>query len=425
MMTISLSVIVAIKVVANEINWERRWTSGTVGDHSDDLDAEHSSLTDISHAVATTPERVADIIPGILLILGLLGTFVGLGVALNKASIILTEASSADIGDSLSNLISMMSGLGTKFKTSTWGILSFLLFKTWASYNDFDERRLRWCIQKVKRELATVRTHKEEKEATQNQKILYFLEKIEEGINSSRISAKENSTYAYEMKVAIIKYIKENQKYIDSFSSATHDIAESASSMGISARDLRESINQFDNEVKNVLGGVRKDIENSINRMSNEFTKNLISINECFSDASNNLASTLGAAAEGISHSSEKINTSIYSLSQELTAIMEKFKYEMIGAVSNIDKSIEKQLDAYKEFQITSESLTDSVNIINNIVEDLGITIKSALDAVSDSRLEKKEELRRFVEAFNALQSQNKIIEKMLSNTLPNSNASQ
>lgn len=72
---------------------------------------------------------MAEIMPGILLILGLLGTFLGLSMALNKASSILIDANSAAGMDSaMSNLMGMMEGLGTKFKTST-GNNSILISK--------------------------------------------------------------------------------------------------------------------------------------------------------------------------------------------------------------------------------------------------------------------------------------------------------
>ena len=77
--------------------------------------------------------------PGLLLVIGLLGTFVGLGIALNKASEILQQAQGAGMDQAMGNLMGMMEGLGTKFKTSTWGIIGFLLFKAWATKNGFDE----------------------------------------------------------------------------------------------------------------------------------------------------------------------------------------------------------------------------------------------------------------------------------------------
>jgi myosin heavy subunit len=137
---------------AKPVSWEKKWNGSAQIDGSvDDLDVEHGSVNEISAAVASTGEKLADIMPGILLILGLLGTFLGLGIALNKASTILLEANAGGGMDSaMANLMGMMEGLGTKFKTSTWGIMAFLLLKAWSARNGYEERRLRWCVGKMK-----------------------------------------------------------------------------------------------------------------------------------------------------------------------------------------------------------------------------------------------------------------------------------
>lgn len=137
---------------ATPASWEKKWNgNGQIGDHADNLDVEHGSVNEISAAVASTGEKLADIMPGILLILGLLGTFLGLGIALNKASTILLEANAGGgMDNAMANLMGMMEGLGTKFKTSTWGIMAFLLIKAWSARNGYEERRLRWCVGKMK-----------------------------------------------------------------------------------------------------------------------------------------------------------------------------------------------------------------------------------------------------------------------------------
>lgn len=137
---------------AKPASWEKKWNGSSQSDNgADDLDVEHGSVNEISAAVASTGEKLADIMPGILLILGLLGTFLGLGIALNKASAILLEANAGGgMENAMTNLMGMMEGLGTKFKTSTWGIIAFLMLKAWSAFNGYEERRLRWCVGKMK-----------------------------------------------------------------------------------------------------------------------------------------------------------------------------------------------------------------------------------------------------------------------------------
>lgn len=157
--------------------WEKKWN----GSGADDLDVEHGSVNEISAAVASSGEKMADIMPGILLILGLLGTFLGLGIALNKASTILIEANAGGgMDNAMTGLMGMMEGLGTKFKTSTWGLMAFLVIKGFSSLSSYDERRLRWCIGKMKAAFEQGRQTKRESHERDQQALLVTLSKIDQ-----------------------------------------------------------------------------------------------------------------------------------------------------------------------------------------------------------------------------------------------------
>ncbi|MBD8494482.1 hypothetical protein [Pseudomonas syringae] len=130
--------------------WERNWQGGT---HKGALDLEHGSISELSHALASLPERIVSNMPGLLLIFGLLGTFLGLGMALDKASGVLQgSAESLDaMSDSLAQLTGMMKDLGSKFKTSTWGIIAFIVLKLWESSRwSAESRRTDWCVRQMK-----------------------------------------------------------------------------------------------------------------------------------------------------------------------------------------------------------------------------------------------------------------------------------
>lgn len=174
-----LATMASVSIYAKAESWEKKWNGGTVDDHSDDLDADHGSINDISSAVATRAEKVADVMPGMLLILGLLGTFLGLGIALNKASMILVDANNgAGMDAAMSNLMGMMEGLGTKFKTSTWGIMAFLALKVWSAYNGYDERRLRWCAVRMKNELERARFERKAAANHEREELILSLKEI-------------------------------------------------------------------------------------------------------------------------------------------------------------------------------------------------------------------------------------------------------
>jgi len=160
-------------------NWENNWFGGNKNNKSKKLDAEHGSVMEISEAVATPAEKLADIMPGMILIIGLLGTFLGLGLALDKASSILNGANAlSNMDSSMSSLMDMIKDLGTKFKTSTWGLLVFILLKVILSKNGYEERRLRWSIEKVKSELDVVRDQKLQEKRNNNNKLIECMQSI-------------------------------------------------------------------------------------------------------------------------------------------------------------------------------------------------------------------------------------------------------
>ncbi|MFV3380942.1 hypothetical protein [Pseudomonas sp. NY15354] len=178
---IALGVVLSVLLVslrANPVSWQRKWEGEDFDATPSGLEVEHGSISELSQAVATPAEKLAGMMPGLLLIVGLLGTFLGLGLALDKASSIL-QSSGSSVGamdDSMQNLMAMMQGLGTKFKTSTWGIIAFILLKVWESWSGFEERRLKWCINKMKGELGQAREMREreklESEERQHQSLM-------------------------------------------------------------------------------------------------------------------------------------------------------------------------------------------------------------------------------------------------------------
>lgn len=147
--------VVAVHLSASEPAWEKKWKQASNSRSGVTQGIEQGGVTDLFHIVATRSEKLAEVMPGMLLIVGLLGTFIGLGLALDKASSILGASNAMDAAgaaDGLQNMLGMLQGLGTKFKTSTWGITGFILLKVWSEASNFEAKRMAWVIGKIKQE---------------------------------------------------------------------------------------------------------------------------------------------------------------------------------------------------------------------------------------------------------------------------------
>ena len=155
MLSMLVLTVVAVHLSASERAWEKKWKQASNSKSGITQGIEQGGVTDLFHIVATRSEKLAEVMPGMLLIVGLLGTFIGLGLALDKASSILGASNAMDAAgaaDGLQNMLGMLKGLGTKFKTSTWGIAGFILLKVWSEASNFEAKRMAWVIGKVKQE---------------------------------------------------------------------------------------------------------------------------------------------------------------------------------------------------------------------------------------------------------------------------------
>lgn len=216
MLCMVLLTIAKTHATAKPASWEAKWNRGTPDDKSDDLDIEHGSVTDLWQAVATWPEKLAEIMPGMLLVVGLLGTFLGLGLALNHASQILGSPNALSAGgaaNSMHQLLGMLQGLGTKFKTSTWGITGFVILKIWSESTRFEEKRLTWVIGKVKTELEF---RKKQAQQTEIAKQAALFTRIEDAAGKIVVGIGEQLAKVMEQdKQLVISSIKNAQKHAE------------------------------------------------------------------------------------------------------------------------------------------------------------------------------------------------------------------
>lgn len=127
----------------------------------------HVSADELSAAVATPAERWADILPSLLLVFGLLGTFIGLGLALTEAASVLGGGN-----DALGGLTPIMDSLGSKFKTSTWGIFAFLTLKIWFMARPYEEERMIWAGNVIKSRLALENAEIEQRRTADWQRLI-------------------------------------------------------------------------------------------------------------------------------------------------------------------------------------------------------------------------------------------------------------
>lgn len=385
--------IISAHLTARPASWERKWNRGTPHDLSDDLDIEHGSVTDLWHAVATAPEKLAEIMPGMLLVVGLLGTFLGLGLALNHASNILGQPnalSASGAASSMQDLLGLLQGLGTKFKTSTWGITGFVMLKIWSETTRFEEKRLTWVIAKVKTELDNRKQAQSAAEAAKlnalfaeignaantlvqtfateisrvidstklsHQHTLHFLGKSITGIREDlrQIQVDTQSTHA-----SMAEFTEGTQRVIGNMAETAQQMATGADKIGDAAHGLNSTIEAFQNQFTEVLDTVRTDLGRAINDMSAQASETL----------------TRGSAQLGAA--TKEISVALGVLSADVKETMGEVKGSIAQALAIQEKSA-------REFTLSSQCLNENIAATTGIVDKLGKPIEDGLRSVADA----------------------------------------
>lgn len=379
--------ILEVRRHANANYWEAAWGNHTENTEDDDLDAEHGSITDLSQAVSHKAERWAEIMPGILLVIGLLGTFVGIGIALNKAAGILNLAQSDDgAARAIKDMLPMLNGLGTKFKTSTWGILGFLAFKTWHSRYGTEEKRLSWCITKSREQLNQRRDAAQQVGDSRHRDLLEALksvgrgmcqvmqneislnrqvltQKLAESQNSSKIQGqllaqifqqgelhqviKDNSFQVVEstqeMNRTVIDFIASNAQSTAKMSKASDKIAQAAGALdgaiqGFST-EVAVTLNALTDKLDHTLTGLTGKLDDTLSNMNTGFTSTMQS-------ASDKLNDTIRASSEQSERTTAGIQVAVKTMSEgmekSLRNMNEGFMASMLKGAADLSAATER-----------------------------------------------------------------------------------
>lgn len=424
---------------ANQRFWDKKWQGNALNDGADHLDVEHGSVNEISAAVASPAEKMADIMPGILLILGLLGTFLGLGIALNKASDILIDANSAGMDNAMSNLMGMMEGLGTKFKTSTWGIMAYLILKVCAAGLGYDEKRLRWCAQQMKKVFDQSREQKrtEQKETqlqylaalqglndrmqVESEAIRQWLSNFSSGIESFLHPLIDQGQAAAQQRTIQGKYLEQltdifrstQQQHIDQLQHIYNSIHEESENsrranhshhaevaaiymriagQGDNAEQQRINQNEQLAKLQDLLHEIKNDIVKGTKDQSVQGEQQIVeltttreSLQHFINTNSNNLsaiqhsAEKMSSAAQNMGNSAGDLQQVIGDFRTGMTDMLGTVKTDLGSTISQMGKNFSHNMESI------STSMANATDGISSAVTDLSQNIGSTMSEVRNS----------------------------------------
>ncbi|MGL6417736.1 hypothetical protein ACSZMW_07680 [Aeromonas allosaccharophila] len=416
------STIISTHLVAKPSSWEKKWHQGTPNDDSDDLDIEHGSVTDLWHAVATAPEKVADIMPGMLLVVGLLGTFLGLGMALNHASNILGQPdamSASGAANSMHDLLGLLQGLGTKFKTSTWGICGFVLLKLTSELTRFDEKRLAWVIKEVKKQINQRKQHSVEVEVDKQQQLFEQMQSITNGVVNGLtknvallLEQSQNQHVSYEKELQsvntnIVELKSCNQEIDASLKKAIDTqtlmlgrrLQEMQNSAFESMKIIQDKLQEMDGNfsgyrteyselhaeyVKNIdvktfkiceyLQGIQSSTTDTMAAMK-QFTTGTERIVKNMANAADKMAN----GADRVGGAAEQLVGAVDLFKTQFTDVLDNVRQDLGSAITNMSSQASETLER------GSQQLGDATREISTALAQLSEDVKGTMDAVQNS----------------------------------------
>lgn len=390
---------------AKSENWENNWYGGNKNNKSKKLDAEHGSVMEISEAVATPAEKLADIMPGMILIIGLLGTFLGLGLALDKASSILTGANAlSNMDASMANLMQMLEGLGTKFKTSTWGLLAFILLKVILSKNGYEERRLRWSIEKVKSELDIVRDQRLQEERNNNNKLIDCMQSI--AMQFEKTVAKNQSTNQEQLK-QLTQHTQDTIKTIQ----LSHD--EQLKQMHLSNEDNVRSLTSQSRLTERLIENTQQNHDSHLEKIG----KFLLSFEQNSKDHLSLLTQNHSVQIETLNKQSTLLEKKFDVLAQQSVSLIELVGEQHKETAQLLQDNVAQSIQ-------TRDAMVDFINKNEETVVRLGKAAEGMSQAASTMG-ESASQLQTVIDSFRKnMEEVISLMKKDLNSTISNMNTS-
>lgn len=267
-------------------------------------------------------------VPGVLISIGIVATFIGIGLAINKVSELISSTEAADP----MAMLDVLSIVAFKFQTSVYGIVLSLFFSSFVLKPHiskvqelYDKAVLN--LYEIRPSQSSLITNLENASTKLQTTIKKF--SIENGESNKRL-VKSIDTLNSDLKQSNesmeIHLKKMSEKIEQSINSSLKRIDESfkhlEASQGDSQELLKESLEVLTSRVNSVMEGV----EGSINTMN-------ISIEEKLVTGIDNLNTSLDGSLDNLNEHMSKLSSNLNTLNEQ--------KSEFNAEMNDINKSIE------------------------------------------------------------------------------------
>jgi hypothetical protein len=287
------------------------------------------------------------LLPSVLLVVGLLFTFLGLGVAIQQAGGALQASHQSGPSNQLTEQLRTVLGLiGLKFKASVWGILLHLMAQVMASKVHQKKRVILEAYLKERtlnienlfeanlfRPLAEMNANSGHSNAT-----LGSLEKLVIASNFTQMTNQSTLEAMRETGNDSLASLQEIGRHTGVLGKATEDLRRGSESIEHSAGALKEATAQASSALLGASEALSLRVES--------IEKNLNSSVREFSDSTSGAISGLKSAVEGIPRS---LTDGLHDFSQATSNTLNEFKGELKNTLDSISATMASSSDGIKE----------------------------------------------------------------------------
>lgn len=357
---LSIGTAIWILIVAKEKNWEYNWLGETPEAPQDDLDVEHGSVFDLSEAIATRGEKFAAVLPSMLLVIGLLGTFLGVGFSLDTAAGILSNKGDEPMA-LLQKMMPMLDGMGALFKSSIYGIIFFFLFSAFRSIIGTEKKRLKFCIEKCN----TLITKKRAEEKTP---IIMALEKVSSSLGNS-------------LQDVLINVLNEGMKHINASLDGMSRSMQDTISSGF--KSVRSDLTKVANKTAETAG--------SLNSLNNTMTESFKSVEE----SAKKMGSASTSLKKSVDEFAPRVQATLNEIQKQFVASIEESGKIMEGAGVSIKNAVEEMaMETHNGQEELRKTLKEFEKKMGSILVEIEMSA-GTLQESSDKTKDEMEKIRK------------------------------
>lgn len=420
--------LLTVLINAKEGNWNKKWYKQGKNKR---FNAEYITVGEVSEAAETKSEKLANAMPSILLTIGLLGTFIGLGIALDKASAILANTEALDNTENqMIQLMAMLDGLGAKFKTSTWGLSAFILLKFILSFIGYESKRLEWSANKVKEELDSIQKNEKEERTLRDtdlsSQLNLFFSKITQALLDSQSENKTQLVNIANFTREVVSAVKSenlqqserfeknimiaNDRYesLEVFLSNIFNEIKSESALQASRFDryvsssnknttiLFDAVNESVNRLivtTNKHQEVNESLQNENIAQGKDVRDSMLSFIEknekvvnALSTAATNMsgaATEMGQSATEMGKSATQLEIVISNLRTDMEGVIGLLKNDLSASIADMNKSFSENMGSMTSD--LQETITDMNKSFKFNISEMSGNLKDATEDISDA----------------------------------------